>query len=330
MADYAVAVNYRSFTDLAADVRAWSDQLPRDIDLVVGIPRSGMLPATLLAVHRNLPLADFDGFLAGLRSGSGKRLSTGDVTPGVRRVLVVDDTINSGASMKAAQERALEHDPHTDTLWGAVYRSQNTPPDVVDVWFAQVDWPRVFEWNIFHHGGARDFCFDIDGVLCRDPTERENDDGPEYERFIRDVEVRFVPGAEIGWLVTSRLERHRAETEGWLRRAGIRYRHLVMHPAPTAQERRAAGDHARRKGQFYKSVPARLFVESDPGQARHIADGSGKPVFCVENAMMVYPHQPMNHGTVPDLRNRTRWRLRRLRGSIYWRMKRAARRLTTR
>lgn len=33
-------------------------RLPRDIDLVVGIPRSGLLAANLLSLAANIPMAD--------------------------------------------------------------------------------------------------------------------------------------------------------------------------------------------------------------------------------------------------------------------------------
>ena len=59
---------------------------------------------------------------------------------------------------------------------------------------------------------------DFDGVLCRDPTEEENDDGDKYRYFIANVEPIFKPSVEIGWIVTSRLEKYRDLTENWLKK----------------------------------------------------------------------------------------------------------------
>lgn len=74
--------------------------------------------------------------------------------------------------------------------------------------------PRVFEWNVLHHPVLNDACVDIDGVLCRDPTPAENDDGRKYREFLSTVEPTIVPGQRIGHLVTSRLEQYRPKT-GW-------------------------------------------------------------------------------------------------------------------
>jgi orotate phosphoribosyltransferase len=66
-------MNFKSVADLNRDVREWMTSLPRDIDLVIGVPRSGMLVANLLALDFNLPLADLDGFLKGHIMAAGAR-----------------------------------------------------------------------------------------------------------------------------------------------------------------------------------------------------------------------------------------------------------------
>ena len=96
----------------------------------------------------------------------------------------------------------------------------------------QLELPRIFEWNVMHHHLLVSSCIDIDGVLCRDPTEAENDDGAAYERFLDTVPAREVPEAPLGWLVTCRLEKYREQTEAWLNRHAIRYRELVMLDLP--------------------------------------------------------------------------------------------------
>ncbi|MDR2772496.1 MAG: hypothetical protein LBB93_03410 [Elusimicrobiota bacterium] len=41
------------------------DEIPDDIDLIVGIPRSGMLVANIIALLRNIPLTDKTSFIDG-------------------------------------------------------------------------------------------------------------------------------------------------------------------------------------------------------------------------------------------------------------------------
>ena len=48
-------MNYRSIADLNHTILKQLHMLPRDFDLVVGVPRSGMLPANLIALYLNLP-----------------------------------------------------------------------------------------------------------------------------------------------------------------------------------------------------------------------------------------------------------------------------------
>lgn len=56
-------MNYRSIVDLNSDIKKWISELPNDLDLIVGIPRSGLLVANLLALHLNLPLTDVEGLI---------------------------------------------------------------------------------------------------------------------------------------------------------------------------------------------------------------------------------------------------------------------------
>ena len=42
-------------------VVSWLADLPRDVDIVAGIPRSGLLVANLLALHLNVPMTDIAG-----------------------------------------------------------------------------------------------------------------------------------------------------------------------------------------------------------------------------------------------------------------------------
>ena len=56
-------MQFKSVADLSDDIVRWLPRLPRDIDLVVGIPRSGMLPATLIALHMQKPLAAVKTYL---------------------------------------------------------------------------------------------------------------------------------------------------------------------------------------------------------------------------------------------------------------------------
>lgn len=70
-------MNYRSLNDLSRLSTECAGKIPNDVDLVVGIPRSGMLVASIIALKQNLPLTDLYSFLRNddLKKGSTDRKS---------------------------------------------------------------------------------------------------------------------------------------------------------------------------------------------------------------------------------------------------------------
>jgi uncharacterized HAD superfamily protein/hypoxanthine phosphoribosyltransferase len=286
-------LEYRSVADLDRILISNLERFAQLTDLVVGIPRSGMLPAVLLALHLDVPVMDLDSYCRGDDPPGGARLTrrlerakTGSFQR--RRVLVLDDSVRHGTAMRLAKERiALSRpDSKDDVTYAAVYVDPDQK-DQVDIWCEALP-RRVFEWNIMNHAIITASCMDIDGVLCRDPTTAENDDGVEYERFVSTVPPLHIPSYEVGWLVTSRLEKYRTLTEAWLATHAIPYRHLVMLDMPSKEARIAAGCHSRFKAHVYNDTGAALFIESDPRQARDIAIRCRKPVYCMKTREMVY------------------------------------------
>ena len=283
-------MEYRSVSDLTADVREGLHRVPRDVDLVVGVPRSGLLAATIVALWLDLPLTDLEGFAEGrlLAVGTTRRRGAHDVDVAqVRHALVVDDSVLEGRALRAARARVAEARPGTRTTFAAVYGVRRAPD--ADLVLHVVPRPRVFEWNLMHHPVMERSCVDIDGVLCADPTPQQNDDGPAYREFLATARPLARPTRTIAALVTSRLERYRPETEAWLAAQGVAYRELVMLDLPDAATRRAQGAHGAFKAEVYRAHDAELFVESECRQAQQIAQRSGKDVLCLEGHEM---HRP--------------------------------------
>jgi uncharacterized HAD superfamily protein len=286
-------MHFRSYHDMVALVRRKAPGLPADIGLVVYVPRSGIIPATQIALQRNLPVLSLDAFLGG--GGDAARFSTRKrpVPPGAR-VLVVDDSVAAGGTLKKVRAELADRAGDAPVSFLAVYWS-GVAVEGLDHWFETVPLPRLFEWNFMHHEAVGNFCFDIDGVLCADPTRAQNDDGPAYRAFLREAPLLTRPTHEAGWLVTSRLEKYRPETEDWLARHGIRYRELVMLDGVSAETRRGAGAHGWFKGQVYRDCDAELFIESEPFQAYDIAQIAAKPVLCTETWALYRPDMNRLH-----------------------------------
>lgn len=286
-------MEYRSISDLANSIAAGAHRLPPDIDLIVGIPRSGVLAASILAIHLNLPLLDLTAFLEGKLPEVGRTFAKtldGAPRPRYRKALIVDDSIWTGESILKVRERLAGAEIGAEVMIAAVYGAKEHHQEV-DFVFETVKQPRLFQWNLMRHVRLNDACFDIDGVLCHDPSEMENDDGERYLLFLQQARPLLRPGVAIRHLVTSRLERYRKETEEWLATQGIRYEKLWMLDLPSAEERRRLGAHHTFKAKVYKDSGAMLFVESEDRQAVRIANLSGKPVLSIEFQRMVWPEK---------------------------------------
>jgi uncharacterized HAD superfamily protein/adenine/guanine phosphoribosyltransferase-like PRPP-binding protein len=297
---------YRDISDMNRIILKRLNILPREFDLIVGVPRSGMLPANLLALYLNLPYTDLHSFLNGHVYKAGERGSTFNMSQ-FRRVLVVDDSVSSGSAMVKVKDLLAGMGAAFEFRFCCVFIVPGKEKHV-DYFFEAVPQPRFFQWNIFNHPSLEKTCFDIDGVLCLDPTEEENDDGDRYREFLMKVPPLYIPGNRIDTIVTSRLEKYRPETETWLQKNGVRYGNLVMLDLPNKEARNRANNHAQHKAKTFMSGPYVLFFESSLEQAIEINQLTKKPVFCTENFEMIYEKESLFYNVksgkyLPFLRN---------------------------
>lgn len=278
-------MNYVTLSQLMADVRALAARVRGQFDGIVGIPRSGMLPATLLANELHLPCASLPEFIAqvGFSTG-GTRLE--DSPPARGRVLILDDSCYKGSAARMAV-KAVQEAGESLSSWqceyGAVYGHPDTPPENEPGWIGRVvDGPRLFEWNIAQHADLSSALLDLDGVLCADPPVTDSQDRAAYEAWLPNATPLMIPRVPVLGIITNRLNRYRQQTADWLRLLGVRYSVLLMHPAGSAKERTLRYEASELKSQAYLfHRHAKLFIESDPQQAVRIAEVSRKPVICL-------------------------------------------------
>ncbi len=286
-----MTINFKSYEDFHRDIVAWERDLP-EFDAVCGVPRSGLIPASYIATRRNLRMVDLYRLLQD-PVDIIERSPLRSVNPVMRhmkpfrnRLLVVDDTSSDDSVTMSHIRKVLggfDHD--LDITFAAVYRASESSK--VDLCFDTIPQPRMFGWNWFRHWNLRKSMLDFDGVLCEDWKHRpELTEDPEFEDHVNNVKPLFIPDVPVQAIVTSRIERYRAESERWLKRHGVQYNYLIMHPAKTPEERRRMGDHAERKAatfaKGFKSKETMLFVESDEKQAKKIAQIAKKPVLCTD------------------------------------------------
>jgi uncharacterized HAD superfamily protein/hypoxanthine-guanine phosphoribosyltransferase len=275
-------LNYKAYNDLARDIKANIRKIPSDTDLIVGIPRSGMIPAYMIALALSKPACSINEFLSGDFKNSMKTSFRVTFANNCKNVLIIDDSVNMGDTMLAVREwiSAAGLDAEYNIKYATVYYKDKSR-DLVDIALCECPQPRMFQWHYLNHANLKDAALDIDGVLCMDPTPEQNDDGDRYIDFILNAHPLYVPQYRVAALVTSRLGQYRAKTVEWLAKHGVEYDELYMLENKTAQQRQEENLHARHKAAVYKKLAhTNIFIESDPRQAREIAALTGKLCFC--------------------------------------------------
>lgn len=268
---------------LAEDTLKLIPKLPPDVSHVVGVARSGLAPATLLAMMLHLPITILrhhqGDYVAG---GNGWRLNGHRKTDGT--ILVVDDTTMTGNSLKRTKH--VLRDMPGDKLFAAVYVNPSAVAKP-DVWAHDLPWPHLLEWNLFNSVLLDSFAIDFDGILCHDCPPADDDDGVRYLKWMENVlPLYLIRKSPIKLIITSRLDKYRPQTMAWLERWGIRVKELRMGPWRSLAERRAIDVAAWKANELKEflnrrsGIRPRFYIESDSRQAKRIAEITGQLVVC--------------------------------------------------
>lgn len=250
----------------------WANSLPR-FTAIVGVPRSGVIIASMLATYQNTHVISLNDLVWGVENW--KQPLRRNCPGGDGPILVVDDTVATGGKMN--EVKALCKDLPYPISFGA-YLAMNQGKNLVDHYFEDVgNTDHLFQFNIFHHWFNQRTFTDLDGVLSEDWNhDHETGDLAEtYANHLENSRCLFRPSFPLKAIVTGRLESHREVTEAWLAGHGIQYSQLIMFPAFKPENRHDVG---LWKGMIYKQSDAILFVESCPHQSQRIREVSGRDV----------------------------------------------------
>lgn len=284
-------MKYITYNEMSSMVRRNFYKVPHDIDVVVGIPRSGMLVAGIIAEFLNKPLVDIDNYINGCFNGvGGGRLRHNKNKPKYNKVLVVDDTVFYGTAKKGAVNKLQTINSDCEYIFLAAYL-EGPAANSIDIYLEDVRQytngfrePVIYEWNVFHHNESiMEHCiYDMDGVLCVEPPDERNT--KQYEEYIANAIPLFCPSTKIGAIQTFRLVKYRDITEKWLKEHNIEYNHLLMFNADSWDERNNTRISSEQYKALYYSAAdwAKLFVESSDYQARVIHQLTNKAVLSIE------------------------------------------------
>jgi len=275
--------------ELIRNASALVQLLPPDVSIVVGVARSGVLPASLVAMLLHRPLYILDPKRRQIYNpGAGWRLETStNPLPKKGSLVVIDDTTMTGNSVRAAREALTPYRKSGYTVIHASIYCNPAAGSKPDLFVTELPWPHLLEWNLFNSVLLPSIVTDMDGVLCQDCPPDKDDDGPAYMEWLKTVKPKYlVRRGRVPIIVTARLEKYRKETDEWLRRWGVSYGMLVMYDAPNKAQRsfdRVVQIKAETYRQFLHrpvNPPPHIFIESDDYQAQRIADLSGGLVVC--------------------------------------------------
>jgi adenine/guanine phosphoribosyltransferase-like PRPP-binding protein len=300
----ADADHFVTTTELIQDTNALASILPPGIDAVAGVARSGMIPAAQLAAMLHLPLyavrLEWSHTTSGMVSvGSGWRFKDApDGEP--RKMLVVDDTASGGASMAKAVALAAAYFPDAEIVRAAIYSSSQGSQGL-DYLAVRLDGPHYLQWNLFNGINVEGVAIDFDGVLCDDFPLADCDDGPRYAAALAARKPLHLPRRRpVDAIITARREQHRAATEAWLARWGVRLSQpgrLIMyagHEDIAADPEKVSAWKAEQLKALQPGV--RMMIESDPEQALAIAAASGVPVLCPALGRVIRPAKVLGIG----------------------------------
>ena len=262
-------MNWINYNDLYNDLLILIAKLPK-IDGVVGIPRSGMIPASILSTMLNVKLGAFtESGIIWLNGG------VRDISENVEKIFVIDDSIDKGTSIERAMI-AINGIPRYKAIYGCVYLNPEYP--YIEYYGRKLSQPRMFEWNFMNNERLAQAMVDIDGVLCRDILPEENHHDGRYQKFLEEVQPKYRMKYPIHSICSARAEKYRGTIEQWFSKHDIKYKNLYLLPDIIEGEE----DGAQFKSKKYKESDCTLFIESSEYTAKRIAELSHKPVICTD------------------------------------------------
>ena len=266
----------------------WIKTFPAQYDLIIGVPRSGMLVATIIALKLGKGLTTPELFKE-RKFWHSNQVKDRLAWEEIKHVLVVDDSVDTGRSMSAAL-KSIESSGHNTKVTKAALIVHEKTSSMVDLYHKVLPHPRVFEWNILHrkiasYWGHGALAVDMDGVLCSDCPPGVDQDELRYVEWINSARPYLIPSFEIDSIVTNRLEKYREATENWLREHNVKYKELHMWNIPDKDDRN--GEFGKHKIQELLRLKPDMYWESNLTLSQEIWANTKIPTLCIDEMTLL-------------------------------------------
>jgi hypoxanthine phosphoribosyltransferase len=272
---------YITWEQFNNDIIDFSDSLKgKGYDAVIGVPRSGLAVATQMSIRLGVPLYSV-GEYGPVLLGGGLRVRRRNADEEPKKALLVEDSSNTGFSLKEAEQWLGEAAQLWNVKKAAIYSTESQLANLHE-YHRSLELPHFFEWNLIWNDRfmvRRNVGVDFDGILCTDFTTEEDDDGWRYIDAMKNKRCLVPSKTHVYAIITARLQKYRPWTEDWLRKHGIAFDHLIMGDWDTKEEREKDCI-ASYKAKKCKELGIRFFIESSIHQANIMKEKLDHPILC--------------------------------------------------
>ena len=253
----------------------WSLNIPNDYDVIIGVPRAGLMFANILACRFGRPLSTPDNFLRGEMWFS----HDAPLPPKITKVLLVEDSIGAGIQINSAYQRIKEAFPQMHIEKAGLFVVPQSA-DKLDYSFAVKPEPNFFEWNIMTATWSwGEVVSGLEGVICLENPLSSNYFDDKYIHYVRSAKPLLIPTYPLKAIVTSRPEGLRKVTEKWLYEHNVKYEHLIMRPDDLTAN---FSNIVKMKSDVARAIKPFWVWESNYEEAKEIHQRARVPVLCTQ------------------------------------------------
>lgn len=273
--------NFVSIETLMLWTSEWMQTVALDYDIIIGVPRCGLLVASIIAAKGGKALASTDTVSRGELWNSRRAISLDCA----KRVLLVDDSLGTGKTIQRHQQAIKARYPHleVDTASMIVHRENY---HMVDYYYKIIPTPLILEWEIMDEAKVDILAVNMEGVLCQPYQDSPGRNEEEYLRWVKGAKPYMIPSYHFDAVLSDRSERYRAESEEWLRIHNVQYRELRFSDliGPGVDQ----GVPNQQKIEHLNELKPQMFFEYSMTSAQAIWDLTKIPTLSFE-AMVLFP-----------------------------------------